>query len=452
MKSKTIERVEIAQVGSKLIANAVTAADADEAAEFAFYIFRNDQRIDITWYSKQTSIEFDVGDMPGFYRVEVFVRGPDNESESAKSNCLTVNPVVVDEDAFPAADPNNVAYLLKGKHWEIPAMYFPGPANRLFVVMPSAVERASVTLPVFSRWSWATKGIFPGHVLFISDPTLALREDLGLAWCLGTAAHCATDEIAGFVSKFAAANGIPNQDIVFYGSSAGGFAALAAAAKVPGSTAVAINAQTDAFAYARREQVALASEACFGSAAVERVRAQFADRLDMVRRWSSKPGSRVIMVQNELDVHHYEGHFKPFWESLGGTVQQGWSANGVHRSWVYSAEGGHVPETIPMAKEIISILTGEAAPLDVDTDVALEYSELVVRARPVPGLVNKFSFLVFKDKSLVYKQDYSDTATTRFDTGGAGGNYEIVVFVLSFDPVHPGREPARTTSTLHYSI
>lgn len=359
MKSKHIESVSVALVSDRLLASVKLAPGAEEGLEFAFYVYRNDERVHIEWYSKKNTLEYEVGYVPGYYRVLAFAKTAGNVIESSKSALLFINPVVVDKTEIGTADLNKVAYVLKGKHWKFPAMYFPHENNRLFVLMPSAVDRTAVTLPVFSRWTWALKGIFPGDVLCIADPTLTLHPDLALGWCLGTKANCATNELVELVTALAEARKIPFANIVIWGSSAGGFAALALAARIPGSTAVAINAQTDAFAYQVTKQVDLVNQACFGGSAIEQTRADFAARLDMVTRWSENQVSRAILVQNELDVHHYDVHFKPFWNSLGGSVHQGWSYAGTHQAWVYRSPDGHVPETVEMALEIVSAVTSD---------------------------------------------------------------------------------------------
>lgn len=372
MKTKQIKNVSIFEAGNKLNAHVLPVPGAREDLEFAFYVFRNDERVHVAWYTTSTCFEYDTGGIPGYYRVAAFAKGADGVVEAAKSAPLFVSPVVVNEAQFAAADPDKVAYLLKGAHWEVAAMYIPAAAKRLFVMMPSAVKRDLVTLPCFSRWTWAFKGVFPGHVLCLADPTLNAHPELGLGWFLGNHEHCATDEIAGFVTQLAASKGIAREDIFIWGSSAGGFAALALAAKIPGATAVAINAQTDAFAYQVQDQVALLSQWCFGSDAVKQVREQFLDRLDMTVRWASKPASRVVMVQNALDLHHYNVHYKPFWTALGGVLQEGWTSAGPHKSWVYKDQGGHVPETIEMVGQIVSILTDEPRNATVGVAATLE--------------------------------------------------------------------------------
>ncbi|GIX24536.1 MAG: hypothetical protein KatS3mg122_1767 [Caldimonas sp.] len=343
--------------GSTLRCEIVISGEEDPELEYAFYINRNDRRIHTRWYQKSRLFDYDTGFVSGYYQVIGFVRGRGGAVQSAKSAPIFAHPIEIDEGAISVFGDEGSVYLLRGERWKFPAIFFPGEANSLFVLMPSAVDRAKVSLPVFSRWTWAAQGIFPGKVLCVADPTLELNRDLQLGWCLGSLENCATEELVKLVIMFARAQSIPRDRIVFYGSSAGGFAALALAARLDGSVAVAINAQTDALAYHVSKQVALVRQWCFSGWDEERIRDTFADRVNMISRWDNVGRSRVVLVQNELDEHHYSIHFKPFWESLGGgRAAMGICRAGKHVAWVYRDERGHVPETLEMARKIVSLI------------------------------------------------------------------------------------------------
>lgn len=335
----------------------IILSEALSGTEFAFYVYRNEEKIHTAWYSELESFTFDTGGAPGYYRVLAFLRINGEFIEDIKSSPIFANPVEVSVDSFPLADENSVAYRLNGKTWAFPALYYPNSDNKvLFVMLPSAVDRSKMTLPVFSRWTWALKGVFPGNVLCIADPTLNLSANLGLGWMLGTKESCATSELAEFIVNLAMRKGIPNDRIVIYGSSAGGFAALALAACIDGATAIAINTQTYALSYEISRQVSLVRQYCFDNLSDEEILRDYLKRVDMEARWQTVSNSRIILVQNLTDLHHYEVHFKPFWKSLGGDPVLGVSRAGRHTAWLYQQEGGHIPETMGMAKEIVSML------------------------------------------------------------------------------------------------
>lgn len=352
MENKLIQHLDV-YIERNLLVTGISLNDLNVDAEYAFYIFKNQERIHIEWYTKNSKFEFDTKGDPGCYRVQAFVKA-NKESENSFSRYIFANPVNVSKSEFGSKkNKDHLFYNLVGEKWEIPALFYPDDKKALFVLMPSAVDRKRMSLPAFNRWTWAKEGVFPGNILCISDPTLELHDDLALGWCLGNSKSCATQELAGFVIALAESMDIPNEKIVIYGSSAGGFAALALSSLIEGSIAIAINAQTEAFSYSITSQVDLVSKSCF-SMPKESAKNTFRDRLNMTARWSTVEYSRAILLQNILDDHHYDVHFKPFWSSLGGEPDvEGLSASGRHLAWVYRQEGGHVPETIDMAKKVI---------------------------------------------------------------------------------------------------
>lgn len=324
--------------------------------EFAFYIFCNGERIHVRWYSSDSKLVFDTKGKPGSYQVTGFVKSDGGEPKILRSKSFFSKPIDLYETDFNIIDNTMNNYKLVCNNWKFPALYYPCNGNYLFVLLPSAISRGEIALPVFNRWNWAEKGFFPGNTLCISDPTLEMEDKLGLPWLLGDRLNFATDELAEFISKFAASKKIPNTRVVFYGSSAGGFSALALSARVEGSIAIAINAQTDIMSYSVKNQVALIRKTCFDNLSEEEIRDKYPSRVQMISLWENVKESRVILLQNITDNHHYNTHFKPFWASLGGLdFNEGLHKSGKHTAWIYNQEGGHIPETLEMAKKAIDM-------------------------------------------------------------------------------------------------
>ncbi|MDR0580387.1 MAG: hypothetical protein LBG21_07295 [Campylobacteraceae bacterium] len=347
-----IKELSIDIVGYILVCKTILNESVTGNNEFAFYVFRNGQRVHTVWYTKRADFEFDTENIPGIYKIQVFVKFDENSTETVSSSLIFMNPIEVSLDSFSGIE-NQVACLLKGEFWNIPAFYCHSENKVLFVMMPSAINREKAILPIFSRWTWALKGMIAGNVLCIADPTLNLHNELKLGWCIGDATHDATTEIAKFVVKLAKFNNIPNNKIVIYGSSAGGFAALALSAFIEGSIAVAINSQTDALAYESSKQVALICQCCFENMQEDTIRLCFSDRVNMVSRWKNINVSRVFMVQNTLDGHHWEKHYQPFAKAMGLPLKSGISKDGRHRSLIYDDPRGHIPESPEIFVEIM---------------------------------------------------------------------------------------------------
>lgn len=154
--------------------------------QYAFYINKNGSRIHTEWYSDRSVFEYEIGSSPGYYQVQGFARIFGQEvTESAKSNPLFVNATKVDGRQRLSQDSVAAVCLLEGECWKFPAIFYPGPGDYLFVLLPSATDRSKYSLPAFSRWTWAAQGIFPGKALCVADPTLELSDELKLSWILG---------------------------------------------------------------------------------------------------------------------------------------------------------------------------------------------------------------------------------------------------------------------------
>jgi pimeloyl-ACP methyl ester carboxylesterase len=179
---------------------------------------------------------------------------------------------------------------------------------------------------------------------------------MNLGWYLGTDEHDASEELSRFIRRFAAALGIPEDKIVIWGSSGGGFAALALASRIEKATAVAVNPQTDIFAYEIARHVQAVRSCCFRNQTAQYIQEHFGPRVNMAQAWRSNRSSRAILIQNKLDAHHYACHFKPYWEALGGTAEGGASADGRHYAWIYSDSRGHAPESEQMIPDILDLI------------------------------------------------------------------------------------------------
>ncbi len=111
--------------------------------------------------------------------------------------------------------------------------------DALTVLMPAALggARSDRTAAIVSRFSWAH--LWPeSAVLAIADPCLQESSKLNGAWFIHSR-HDVLAAIAALAARKAEQLRVPADRITFYGSSLGGFGAIAAASALPGSRAVA---------------------------------------------------------------------------------------------------------------------------------------------------------------------------------------------------------------------
>jgi|GEM_PF-1872039 len=352
----SIQKVILEHQRNELVAT--VQLEAPEPGQFAYSVFRNGERIHAQGYSANPTFRVGIKAEPGLYRVLAQFRGSNGNAIKKYSNPMFLFPVVYTlGDSSRKLQPEERALLLHGQCWKYPALYYAGrEQQRLFVMLSAATRRSEQRLPVFNRWTWAEMKMFPGHVLCVADPTLELHDEMNLGWYLGTDEHDATEELSRFIRHFAGALGIPDDKIVIWGSSGGGFSALALASRIEKATAVAINAQTDIFAYELARIVEAMRRSCFGNQMAQQIQEQFGPRVNMGQAWRSNRSSRAILIQNTLDTHHYACHFKPYWEALGGTAEGGASADGRHYAWLYSDPRGHGSESEQMIPAILDLI------------------------------------------------------------------------------------------------
>lgn len=138
-------------------------------------------------------------------------------------------------------------------------------SDTLYVIF-SGFRKPRNPEPTFKRWTYYN--YLDGSVLCIDDPMCRLIPDLALGWYYGTKDENYCDYMVEIVKEFAAQNDISK--IRFFSSSAGGFAALYCACKIPGSIVCAINPQIKpslyfyAPKYERLTGLSLSSEDTFG--------------------------------------------------------------------------------------------------------------------------------------------------------------------------------------------
>lgn len=100
---------------------------------------------------------------------------------------------------------------------------------------------------LYQRWSWSS--LTDASVLNILDPMYLENESLLIGWYYGTKEIDYRQKISLLIRWVANEIGVQYKDIILYGSSAGGTAAIYSAHYIPGCTVVAINAQLRPWRY-----------------------------------------------------------------------------------------------------------------------------------------------------------------------------------------------------------
>lgn len=157
----------------------------------------------------------------------------------------------------------------------------------LLVFMPSALDeaRSERKRPAFARWSWANH-FSNSTVISIADPSLAISPSLDAAWFLHDK-YDVISLISQFIADYARANSIPEDKILFYGTSLGGFGAIACASLIPGSRASAEVPQVDVEKWLsdKPEQLAAIEKHLLSGKSLSQFRDAYAERVNLQDRF-----------------------------------------------------------------------------------------------------------------------------------------------------------------------
>ena len=102
-------------------------------------------------------------------------------------------------------------------------------------------DGTTIKPPFFDRWSWYE--YFDENYLVISDPTHYADKNVQIGWYVGDKDTWYLEAISNIIRKIAINRNITNNNILFYGSSGGGFASIGLSTLIRSSKVLVNNAQ-----------------------------------------------------------------------------------------------------------------------------------------------------------------------------------------------------------------
>jgi acyl carrier protein len=224
---------------------------------------------------------------------------------------------------------------------------------RLFVLLGGAVDRQTLSLPVFARRAWWP--LMPGSILCISDPTLDLSEEMQIGWYVGTKEKNYTKMMARIISRVAEQLGLAPSDIVFYASSGGGFASLMCARYIPGANCIVVNPQTNLRKYYDKHKNRLAAVFEPGAdKSFDTIAKESGKRISIMRAFPDADSlPPMVYAQNKLDKAHFRRHYTAFCKKYHAPIEGGVSGNGRIKTVVFESDKGHGPEPRELVKPLI---------------------------------------------------------------------------------------------------
>ncbi|MEW1979286.1 prolyl oligopeptidase family serine peptidase [Kocuria palustris] len=195
--------------------------------------------------------------------------------------------VALRSESFPL-DTQVRLTIQRGERAPLPLLLVRRPeAERVTILFNGAVDlERTGGQPIFQRSSWWRS--IPTHQIYVCDPGTAGEDALSLNWGQESLAHDALPDIGSAVRALCSALGVhDSRRRTYFGSSAGGFLALMAAAQDEDPHVIVNNAQFDWTRWMRGGVVALSARR-FNAAAPAALRRAIPWRTSALRRLSQR--------------------------------------------------------------------------------------------------------------------------------------------------------------------
>lgn len=223
----------------------------------------------------------------------------------------------------------------------------PAPgANTIIFGFHGAIDRDNRPMPAFI--GLPPKAVAGTHYLMLSDPSLTRHDQLRIGWFAGNDRFAGQRLIAALCQR--AAGTVGADKAIYFGTSAGGFAALFYGWHHAGSLALVSNAHTDiASFYAGRVEAYL--EHCWpGHDDVNNLPGIVTDLRSLYGQRVPNP---VVFLQNNTDTFHLFNHALPFLWAITNTDDRARIATEV----TYPGKMGHGPVWAAIAPWMKAALT-----------------------------------------------------------------------------------------------
>jgi hypothetical protein len=183
--------------------------------------------------------------------------------------------------------------------------------KKIIIALPGATDR-NKKFYNFQRHTWSAS--LECSFMSVLDPTVTKENELSIGWFQGKKDNYALDSFISILKSLLVRNNIKESDIVFFGSSAGGFVSLHLANHFTKSTIVAINPQIYLYNYAQNPYKNLLNYSYSGMSHNE-VKDKYRDRLEINIDFS-KRDAPIYYYQNISNKHHLQKHLKHYLEGI----------------------------------------------------------------------------------------------------------------------------------------
>ena len=181
-------------------------------------------------------------------------------------------------------------------------------SDKWVVFTPGACSR-NKPMPIFQRSSYSNQLDY--NIISLFDPGLLVSNKLTNTWFVGTPSRYYGEYIATLIRVFLKDIGVDNNNVLFFGTSAGGLPALKIAQKMPGSNVWAGNIQTLADQHSAFPKML---PVLYPNKSHADCVKDYSDRFDARKMDGSYT---LFYFQNKSDLFHYKNHYSPYREWWG---------------------------------------------------------------------------------------------------------------------------------------
>lgn len=222
--------------------------------------------------------------------------------------------------------PSRRRYTVSVEDVPFECLYFSGESKKLYVVLSAGGVLPSRRYPSFFRWTY--RNYFTGHMLCIDDPMYFFHpETIGVMWYYGTKEVSYLALLAKIVRKAMEQLGIRAEDVVYFGMSGGGYAALYLCNMTDYSSAIAENPQ---FILKEWHPVIYDNFLKWG------IDLDGDDPFRRNRLCLDNKTCTFFIWLNYNSKRDYETHFRPFAEAHGIPIRYGLSQSGNFITWIHA--------------------------------------------------------------------------------------------------------------------
>lgn len=209
--------------------------------------------------------------------------------------------------------------------------------------------------PVFQRHSWYSE--FDASVIYYSDPIFLRSKKAVCGWCVGTPQEYYLVYIKEIIEKLCINKNIKNQNILFFGSSAGGFTSIQLGTFFKRSKVLVNNPQIDIRNFSENYYNILLN-VCFRNMDKEIVEKKFSDRFNIFSTFKKENYFPNIYYLLELysDID-FEYNLIPFLREIKKLNFIN-SKNSI-QIMIYNEKGTHAPLSKTETIEIIKNLSND---------------------------------------------------------------------------------------------